>query len=67
MLTILCADKKCKQKNSCLRYVTDPSAMMAKNRRVRVEASLRMTGFEECRKYVQINETKDPLKYETHL
>lgn len=56
MFTVLCADKKCKQKNSCVRYVTDPAAQLGESHRIRVEASLHDIGFEECKKFVWIKE-----------
>lgn len=56
MITVLCADKKCKQKNSCSRYVTDPAAQLNVSHRVRVEASLHDAGVEECTKFDRIKE-----------
>lgn len=62
-LLTLCADAKCPDNCSCLRYVVDPSSAMVKNRQVRIEASFRSVSLQECKKYIQI---KKEL-YATHF
>ena len=62
-LLSLCADAKCPENDTCLRYVSDPSTAMIKNHQVRIEASFRSVGLDECKKYIQI---KKEL-YATHF
>jgi len=63
MLLILCADKKCHNSKNCLRFAADPITQIQSTRKVRVEASLRQQGYEECSKFIQIKD----LSHETHI
>ena len=58
MITVLCADKKCKQKSECVRFTVDPATALSADHRVRVESSLHDIGLEECKKFIQLKEVK---------
>lgn len=56
-LTVLCADRKCVQRGSCLRFTIDPASELAANKRVRIEQSLRGKLDQDCKKYRSDNLT----------
>ena len=54
MILDLCADKKCKKKNSCFRYVIDPNSELRTSHKIRVSPTLKHPDEEVCSKYCGI-------------